>query len=233
MKVLRGFTLIELLVVIAILSVLAAILLPVLSQARESGRRTVCLSNLRQLGLAFAQYTQDYDERLPAATDGGNGAKTPGGWLYYATFPVNRNPGSAQPEKGALYPYVRDRRIYVCPDDSQGQQAGDSYAVNSCLTDATITGYRPGRSLASLATSPTDLLLLAEEASHQEEDPIWNERQRASTDDGFQNIEVGNFVTERHNGGSVFLFVDGHTRRLHGNGDLPRLQTGGAALVCP
>lgn len=60
----RGFTLIELLVVIAIISILAAILFPVFARARENARRTTCLSNLKQIGMAFIQYSQDYDERM-------------------------------------------------------------------------------------------------------------------------------------------------------------------------
>src|SRR3954469_18418003 len=58
-----GFTLIELLVVIAIIAILAAILFPVFGRARENARRSSCQSNLKQMGLAMLQYTQDYDER--------------------------------------------------------------------------------------------------------------------------------------------------------------------------
>jgi prepilin-type N-terminal cleavage/methylation domain-containing protein/prepilin-type processing-associated H-X9-DG protein len=61
----KGFTLIELLVVIAIIAILAAILFPVFARARENARRSSCQSNLKQAGLAFMQYAQDYDERLP------------------------------------------------------------------------------------------------------------------------------------------------------------------------
>ena len=66
-----GFTLVELLVVIAIISVLAAILFPVFARARENARRTSCLSNQKQLGLAFTQYFQDYDEQFPLLGKGG------------------------------------------------------------------------------------------------------------------------------------------------------------------
>jgi prepilin-type N-terminal cleavage/methylation domain-containing protein len=56
-----GFTLIELLVVIAIIAILAAILFPVFSQARDKARQATCISNLKQVGLAFLEYAQDYD----------------------------------------------------------------------------------------------------------------------------------------------------------------------------
>src|SRR5471032_2231792 len=65
----RGFTLIELLVVIAIIAILAAILFPVFARARENARRASCQSNLKQIGLAIAQYLQDHDETMPTGTN--------------------------------------------------------------------------------------------------------------------------------------------------------------------
>jgi len=63
-----GFTLVELLVVIAVISILAAILFPVFTHARETARISTCLSNMKQLGLASIMYTNDFDERFPSST---------------------------------------------------------------------------------------------------------------------------------------------------------------------
>lgn len=73
----KGFTLIELLVVIAIIAILAAMLLPVLSRAREQARRAVCASNLKQIGIAIMLYANDHNEYAP------------NGWGQYAGHPTN------------------------------------------------------------------------------------------------------------------------------------------------
>src|SRR5438067_13694150 len=85
-----GFTLIELLVVIAIIAILAAILFPVFAQARDTARKAVCQSNLKQFGAAFAMYATDYDGYFP--NPGGraiNGFPVNGAAWYSATRDVN------------------------------------------------------------------------------------------------------------------------------------------------
>lgn len=120
----RGFTLIELLTVIAIIAILAALLFPVFSQARERGRRTACLSNSRQIGMAVALYTQDYDDSLPSGTTGSLGQ----GWA------------------GQTYPFVHSVQIYRCPDDATAEEKGDvklliSYAMNCNVAGVSLARY--------------------------------------------------------------------------------------------
>ena len=98
-----AFTLIELLVVIAIIAILAAILFPVFATAREKARQSSCASNLKQLGIAALQYTQDYDE-----------CYLQGPFNTVANDYYNYGMGWA----GELYPSVKSRAVFTCPSDA-------------------------------------------------------------------------------------------------------------------
>ena len=111
---------IELLVVIAIIAIFAAILFPVFATAREKARQTSCASNLKQLGLGFVQYTQDYDEQFPCGV-------VPG----YTGWAASTNNG---PEgcgwASQIYPYVKSTGVYACPDDQTVPVATGYYTVS-------------------------------------------------------------------------------------------------------
>lgn len=222
----RGFTLIELLVVIAIIAILAAILFPVFAQAREKARQTACLSNSKQLGLAFMQYASDYDGTWPCGrfTTSSSGSVFPNGI------------GWAQ----QVYPHIKNADLFRCPSDDTNVPSGApnnvvmSYAMNANLaliSDSDLN--KPATTVALVEVSGNDGYVASST-------PLDN---RAPAGSGPQDVSGGSagglargsyrvgeigFPTlrpssrsrvgdARHNGGANFLMADGHAKWLRGN----------------
>ncbi|MEO7716921.1 MAG: DUF1559 domain-containing protein [Capsulimonas sp.] len=235
-----GFTLIELLVVIAIIAILAAILFPVFAQAREKARQISCASNEKQLGLAFAQYVQDNDERYPYA------AQTVDGGAWWGET------NSVWPEE--ISSYVKTYKSYNCPDDSKTgvtnwEGVAISYAVNGVIAfDNTgpitlgVMGMQDwngqihgGRTLAQIGM-PSDTILLCEHWNSDLDKGGAMNASHAGLEGFISGVQWFHFggllpdptrpatapyptsqnggVNVHSNGLSNFLFCDGHVKAL-------------------
>jgi prepilin-type N-terminal cleavage/methylation domain-containing protein/prepilin-type processing-associated H-X9-DG protein len=217
-----GFTLIELLVVIAIIAILASILFPVFARARENARRTSCLSNEKQIGLGIAQYTQDYDEKLPPSSYDIPAPGNISAWMYFLDPYVKAGyPRSISDNDG------RSFGIFVCPSYSVTASAGSdtpspshSYLSNrnimpTYIASAIAEWGSPGvTSLASIQES-AKVVVVAEASTIQPSGRIFSDgNDTAVPSSGVAKEAQASYVRtrDRHLGGSNYLFVDGHAK---------------------
>jgi prepilin-type N-terminal cleavage/methylation domain-containing protein/prepilin-type processing-associated H-X9-DG protein len=203
----RGFTLIELLVVIAIIAILAAILFPVFGRARENARRSSCQSNLKQIGLGFAQYSQDYDERMPLYRQSTNS----NGWALI------------------VQPYLKSLQIYQCPsettapDTNPGSNGYTDYSYNLGLGFA--NNQPNGLNVSALTQSSLTVLVTDSQGARDGTSDTWDYGFNAGATPVIAGTggtratfltESNNSPAQRHLDGQNFAFCDGHVKWYKG-----------------
>ncbi|MBI1375296.1 MAG: prepilin-type N-terminal cleavage/methylation domain-containing protein [Phycisphaera sp.] len=204
-----GFTLIELLVVVAIITLLIAILLPSLTNARETARKTICLTNQHQISVAWYAYTQEFHGNMVGPGTGG------------ASDWVRSGNTDDSLKKGALWPYVNDMGVYRCPSDRRDYRAGynindiieTDYEYNRSYSFNHFLGY-PAKSwnifpidrITSIPTAAGTMLMVEEPDWRGYNMGSWVVRPRFSP----AEISWVDPIATWHLGGTNFGFADGH-----------------------
>jgi prepilin-type N-terminal cleavage/methylation domain-containing protein/prepilin-type processing-associated H-X9-DG protein len=195
----HGFTLIELLVVIAIIGILAALLFPVFAQARDAARKTMCMSNLKQQGMASLLYIQDYDETFGMSS-----------YLDLNTFTITSY-------FDQILPYIKKNHITICPSEPQ---AYDYPALMGLYHLKTLNNYRyasgvmnPGVVAVSCQTILTQIGIAARPVVAMSAIPY--PANQSLLYDGFLTATFQLPATARHADQLSVTYVDGHAKTMH------------------
>lgn len=208
----KGFTLVELLTVIAIIAVLAAILFPVITNARERGRKTNCMSNLNQLGVAFQTYVQDTGGFLPTWCITHNGGPVP-----YTPQPPDAIKNKPDPSvitwDLSLGSYIRDDRILLCRSNPNNANAR-AYAITEYTQRRVSTGGNTSKLFGVFQDSipaPSRTVLLFEKGANRA--GSWGDALGQNVFQSHSSEGNAGYSDEAfHDGGKNFLYVDGHVK---------------------
>lgn len=203
-----GFTLIELLVVIAIIAILAAMLLPALSRAKQRAQTIACVSNLKQLGLGWIMYAGDTGDAIMDNSLGG----TAPAWINEDIGDVADPVGATNIlalKQGLLFAYAANPGVYECPAANSPRLVRNYSIVgrmNGNQPDILGSEYPNYTKLNQIISpAPVNALVFVDESIH-------------TIDDGFFAMQSGTTVwqnspTVRHSKGGTFAFADGHAER--------------------